>query len=62
MKAAGEVVLLADHSKVGRASLVRVAPVEAVTRLITSEGADPAEVAAIRDLGVEVDVVPIAAG
>jgi len=59
MKAASEVVLLADHSKAGRASLVRVAPVEAVARLITSDGVDPAEVRAIRDLGVEVDVVPV---
>jgi DeoR/GlpR family transcriptional regulator of sugar metabolism len=59
MKAATEVVLLADHSKVGRESLVRVAPVEAVARVITSEGVDPGEVRAIRDLGVEVDVVTV---
>lgn len=59
MRSATEVILLADHTKVGRESLVRVAPVEAVARLITSEGVDPAEVRAIRDLGVEVDIVPV---
>ena len=58
MEAAAEVVLLADHSKVGRESLVRVAPLEGVHRLITSEGVDPAEAQAIRDLGVEVEIVP----
>jgi DeoR/GlpR family transcriptional regulator of sugar metabolism len=59
IRAAGEVVLLADHSKIGRESLVHIAPVTDIARLITSEGADPAEVAAIRDAGVEVDEVPI---
>lgn len=59
MRAATEVVLLADHSKVGRESLVRVAPVDAISRLITSEGADPAEIRAIQELGVEVDIAPV---
>lgn len=59
MNAATEVILLADHSKVGRSSLMRIAPVESVARLITSEGVDPAEVRAIQDLGVEVDIVPV---
>lgn len=59
MAAASEVILLADHSKIGRETLVRVAPLEDVDRIITSQGADPAEVQAIRDLGVEVEVVPV---
>ena len=59
MNAATEVILLADHSKVGRSSLMRIAPVESVARLITSEGVDPTEVRAIQDLGVEVDIVPV---
>jgi DeoR family transcriptional regulator, fructose operon transcriptional repressor len=57
MQSASEVILLADHTKIGRESLVRVAPVEEVTRIITSRGADEASVRAIRDLGVMVDVV-----
>lgn len=56
MKAASEVVLLADHSKVGRESLARVAAMDTVARLITSEGVDPAEVRAIQELGVAVDI------
>jgi DeoR/GlpR family transcriptional regulator of sugar metabolism len=62
MEAASEVILLADHSKVGRESLVRVAPIEDVHRVITSEGVDAGEAQAIRDLGVEVDIVPTQTG
>lgn len=36
--AASEVVLLADRSKFGHDSLVRVAPVDALTRIVTSAG------------------------
>jgi DeoR/GlpR family transcriptional regulator of sugar metabolism len=61
IEAASEVILLADHSKFGRESLVRVAPIDAVHRIVTSPGVDPDELAAIRDRGVEVivaDMVP----
>jgi DeoR/GlpR family transcriptional regulator of sugar metabolism len=54
IEAASEVILLADHSKFGRESLVRVAPINAVHRIVTSPGVDPDELAAIRDLGIEV--------
>jgi DeoR/GlpR family transcriptional regulator of sugar metabolism len=54
--AASEVILLADHSKFGRQALVRVAPITAVHRIITTPGVDPEELAAIRDLGIEVIV------
>jgi DeoR/GlpR family transcriptional regulator of sugar metabolism len=53
IEAASEVILLADHSKFGRTALVRVAPITAVRRIITTSGIDPAEAAAIRDLGIE---------
>jgi DeoR/GlpR family transcriptional regulator of sugar metabolism len=56
IEAASEVILLADHSKFGRESLVRVAPIDAVHRIVTSPGVDPDELAAIRDRGVEVIV------
>lgn len=52
--AASEVILLADHSKFGREALVRVAPITAVDRIVTTPGVDPDELAAIRDLGIEV--------
>jgi DeoR/GlpR family transcriptional regulator of sugar metabolism len=53
IEAADEVILLADHSKFGRQALVRVASIVAVHRIITSSGIDPAEAAAIRDLGID---------
>lgn len=51
--AAREVILLADHSKFGRRALVRVAELSAVQRIVTTPGVDPAEAAAIRDLGID---------
>lgn len=53
IEAAGEVILLADHSKFGRQALVRVAPITAVHRIVTTPGIDPAEAAAIRELGID---------
>lgn len=53
IEAASEVILLADHSKFGRQALVRVAAITAVHRIITTPGIDPAEAAAIRDLGID---------
>jgi DeoR family transcriptional regulator of aga operon len=64
--AAAEVTLLADHSKFGRDALVRVAPITAVRRIITSQGIDAGEADAIRDLGIELiiaePVEPIGGG
>jgi DeoR/GlpR family transcriptional regulator of sugar metabolism len=57
IEAASEVILLADHSKFGRQALVRVAPITAVQRIITTPGIDPTEAAAIRELGIELIVV-----
>ena len=56
IEAASEVILLADHSKFGREALVRVAPLTAVQRIVTTPGVDPDEMAAIRDMGIEVIV------
>jgi DeoR family fructose operon transcriptional repressor len=57
IEAASEVILLADHSKFGRQALVRVAPITAVQRIITTAGIDPDEAAAIRDLGIDLIIV-----
>lgn len=54
IEAATEVILLADHTKFGREALVRVAPLTAVQRIVTTPGVDPAELAAIADLGIDV--------
>jgi DeoR/GlpR family transcriptional regulator of sugar metabolism len=59
IEAASEVILLADHSKFGRQALVRVAPITAVHRIITTPGMDPTEAAAIRDLGIELIIAEL---
>jgi DeoR family fructose operon transcriptional repressor len=56
IEAASEVILLADSSKFGREALVRVAPITAVHRIITSPGIDAEEAIAIRDLGIDLIV------
>ncbi|MEU6285413.1 DeoR/GlpR family DNA-binding transcription regulator [Streptomyces sp. NPDC047028] len=48
-------VVVADRSKVGRATLARICPINRVTWLITDEGADPEEVVRIGGSGVRVD-------
>jgi len=57
IEAATEVILLADHSKFGREALVRVAPITAVHRIVTTPGIDPGEEAGIRDLGIDLIIV-----
>jgi DeoR family transcriptional regulator, fructose operon transcriptional repressor len=52
--AASEVILLVDSSKFGRDSMVRVAPLEAISRVVTDAGIDPEAVSRLRGLGVEV--------
>jgi DeoR family transcriptional regulator, fructose operon transcriptional repressor len=54
--AASEVILLADSSKFGHDSLVRVAPLGVLSRIVTSPGIDPDLKAALVELGIEVIV------
>jgi DeoR family transcriptional regulator of aga operon len=53
---AQRVVVVADGSKLGRSTLARIADVTEVHEVITDASADPAQLAAIRDAGVEVTV------
>jgi DeoR/GlpR family transcriptional regulator of sugar metabolism len=53
---AAEVVALADHDKLGTAMPVVVAPITAVTRLVTDSDVDPRALAPYRALGIEVIV------
>jgi DeoR/GlpR family transcriptional regulator of sugar metabolism len=62
IEAASEVILLADHSKFGRQALVRVAPITAVHRIISTPGIDPDEAAAIRDLGIDLIIAELEDG
>jgi DeoR family transcriptional regulator of aga operon len=50
-------IAVADGSKVGRASFVRICPIDGVDELITDDGADPVALERIREAGVEVSIV-----
>ncbi|MDQ7843528.1 MAG: DeoR/GlpR family DNA-binding transcription regulator [Armatimonadota bacterium] len=52
--AAHRVVVVADRSKLGRATLVQICPIDAVHVLITDRDAPAAEVAAFRQAGIDV--------
>jgi DeoR family fructose operon transcriptional repressor len=54
VRSARRVVVLADHTKVGRADFVRVAPIDAVDTLITDADVDRELVEEIMAAGVEV--------
>lgn len=47
-------IVVADHSKLGRSALCKVAPVSSVSTLVTDAKADEEDVRAIEALGVEV--------
>ena len=57
MAAAGQVILLADSSKLGKEGLVSFAPLTKVDKLITDENADPKIIDAIAQLGVDIELV-----
>jgi DeoR family transcriptional regulator, fructose operon transcriptional repressor len=59
IRAGAQVTLLADGTKCGRASMVKVAPLSELTRIITSPPMSEAEQTKIRDLGVELIVAEI---
>jgi DeoR/GlpR family transcriptional regulator of sugar metabolism len=56
LRAAREVILLADHTKIGTESLVKIAPLESIHRLITDTGISPHDRAALTQRGIEVTV------
>ena len=59
IRQAERVIVVADGSKVGRAQLARICPVEAVHDLVTDASADPAAVDALRAAGTTVHVVTL---
>ena len=52
-----QTIVVADGSKIGRAALAQMAPIQEIDVLITDESADAAELGRLRALGVEVVVV-----
>lgn len=56
MASAAETVLMASSDKLGKVSPYRIAPLSALTTLIVTRGADPAELQALRVPGLEIVV------
>ena len=59
--AARQVIVLADHTKLGRDTMCQTVPTQRIDVLITDSGADPAVVQALADTGVDVLVADPAA-
>ena len=56
IKGADEVIVVADHSKLGKAHFARVAPIAAIHKLVMDDGISPEGVEAFESKGVEVIV------
>jgi len=56
MKGADEVIVVADHSKLGKVHFARVAPITAIDKLVMDDGISPEEIEAFEAQGVEVIV------
>ncbi len=61
---ARRVIVLADASKLGQVAFANVAPVAAISVLVTDADADPVQLQRLRDLGVEIVLAtaPLASG
>jgi DeoR family fructose operon transcriptional repressor len=60
LAAAGrQVVVLADHTKIGRETMCQTVPTDRIDTLITTPGADPAALDELRAAGVTVAVVAV---
>ncbi len=53
-----QVIGLADHTKLGQVSLLTTCPISAVQKLVTDDLADPAQIDALRQAGLEVLIAP----
>lgn len=56
LRIGSEIVIVADHTKLGRVSTVFVAPLEVVDILVTDDGAPAAMVASLREKGIDVRI------
>ncbi|MFE2910714.1 DeoR/GlpR family DNA-binding transcription regulator [Kitasatospora indigofera] len=64
VQSAAEVIVLADHTKLGADTMFQTVPTDGITRLVTDEHAtadDPTarELDALADCGVQIDVAPL---
>jgi DeoR/GlpR family transcriptional regulator of sugar metabolism len=60
-RCAQDVVVLADHTKIGVDTMFQTVPVESIRHLITDDGADPEVLAKLTGKGVQVHVAPVRA-
>ena len=59
--AAQQVVVLADHTKIGRQAMFQTVSADRIDILITDDAANPDEVARLRDIGIDVRIAGRAA-
>lgn len=64
VQSAAEVIVLADHTKLGTDTMFQTVPTDAITRLVTDEhaaGHDPTarELDALADCGVQIAIAPL---
>ena len=59
MEISHEVIVITDSSKLGGISFARFAPITKINRLIMDSKGDPKELVAIRESGVEVNLVEV---
>ncbi len=60
VRSAQDVVVLADHTKLGVDTMVQTVAPDAITHLVTDSLADPVVLDRLRSLGVQVHVAPVA--
>lgn len=60
-ESAQELLVLADHTKLGRESAFQTVPPDRITHLVTDELADPAVLASFAAAGIQVHVAPLPA-
>lgn len=58
MNISRQIIVLADSSKIGVASFFRLCPISEVHTIVTDVGANPAEVAKLEGIGVQVILAP----
>ena len=59
VKAGMQRIGLVDHTKFGNSAFIHVGPVTDFATIITDSGTDPAQIAGLREAGVQVIVVDI---
>ena len=57
--AAQQIVVLVDNTKVGVETMVQTVPLEQISVLITDDGADPGQIAAMRAAGIDIRVATV---